>query len=81
MLIIATTRLSKAPLKGVNVSNFKLDKIFLIITAIVSAVLFIDGYNYLDGFIFAGMFIAYFMMALYEMKAEKNKAIIKIQIK
>lgn len=79
MLIIATTRLSKAPLKGVNVSNFKLDKIFLIITAIVSAVLFIDGYNYLDGFIFAGMFIAYFMMALYEMKAEKNKELLRFR--
>ena len=73
MLIIATTRLSKAPLKGVNVSSFKLDKIFLIITAVLSAVLFIDGYNYLDGFIFSGMFLAYFVMALYEMKAEKKK--------
>lgn len=37
MLLIATTRLSKAPLKGVDVSTFKLDKIFLIITAVVSA--------------------------------------------
>jgi cation:H+ antiporter len=73
MLIIATTRLSKAPLKGVDVSTFKLDKVFLIITAVLSAVLFIDGYNYLDGFIFSGMFIAYFVMALYEMKAEKKK--------
>src|ERR671926_1257323 len=70
MLLIATTRLSKAPLKGIDVSTFKLDKIFLIITAIVSAVLFIDGYNYIDGFIFAGMFVAYLIMALYEMKAE-----------
>jgi cation:H+ antiporter len=73
MLIIATTPLSKAPLKGVNVSTFKLDKIFLIITAILSAILFIDGYNYLDGFIFAVMFIAYFVMALREMNAEKKK--------
>jgi cation:H+ antiporter len=72
MLIIATTRLSKAPLKDIDVSTFKLDKIFLIVTAIVSAVLFIDGYNYLDGFIFAGMFIAYLIMALNEMKAEKK---------
>ncbi|HZC48767.1 MAG TPA: hypothetical protein VE244_06895 [Nitrososphaeraceae archaeon] len=73
MLLIATTRLSKAPLKGVDVSTFKLDKIFLIITAIVSAVLFIDGYNYIDGIIFALMFIAYLAMALFEMKAEKSK--------
>jgi cation:H+ antiporter len=72
MLIIATTRLSKAPLKGIDVSIFKLDKIFLIITAIVSAVLFIDGYNYIDGFIFAGIFVAYLIMALCEMKAENR---------
>jgi cation:H+ antiporter len=79
MLIIATTSLSKAPLKGIDVSTFKLDKIFLIITAILSAVLFIDGYNYLDGFIFAGMFIAYFVMALREMNAEKKKEKLKLR--
>ncbi len=73
MLLIATTRLSKAPLKGVDVTPFKLDKIFLIATAIISAILFIDGYNFIDGFIFAGMFGAYIVMALLEMKAE-NKA-------
>jgi cation:H+ antiporter len=73
MLLIATTRLSKAPLMGIDVSTFKLDKIFLIITAVVSAVLFIDGYNYIDGIIFAVMFIAYLAMALFEMKAEKSK--------
>jgi cation:H+ antiporter len=73
MLLIATTKLSKAPLKGVDVTTFKLDKIFLIATALVSAVLFIDGYGYYDGFIFAGMFGAYLVVALVEMKAE-NKA-------
>jgi cation:H+ antiporter len=76
MLIIATTRLSKAPLRGLDVSSFKLDKIFLFITAIVSAVLFFDGYNYLDGFIFAGIFVAYFIMALREMKIDKNKELL-----
>lgn len=76
MLIIATTGLSKAPLKGVNVSSFKLDKIFLILSAVLSAVLFVDGYNYLDGFVFSGMFLAYFVMALYEMKAEKKKELL-----
>lgn len=73
MLLVATTRLSKAPLKGIDVSTFKLDKIFLLITAVVSAALFLDGYNYIDGFIFAGMFIAYLVMALLEMRAEKKK--------
>lgn len=76
MLIIATTRLSKAPLKGIDVSTFKLDKVFLIITSIASAVLFIDGYNYFDGFIFAGMFIAYFVLALREMKVQRKKEIL-----
>ena len=73
MLLIATTKLSKAPLKGIDVRTFKLDKIFLLATALISAVLFIDGFNYIDGFIFAGMFGAYLVVALVEMKAE-NKA-------
>jgi cation:H+ antiporter len=72
MLLIATTRLSKAPLKGVDVTTFKLDKIFLLATAVISAVLFTDGYNFIDGFIFAGMFGAYLVMALLEMRAESK---------
>ncbi len=72
MILIATTRLSKAPLKGVDVTTFKLDKIFLLATAVISAVLFIDGYNFIDGIIFAGMFGAYLIMALLEMKAENK---------
>ena len=39
----------------------------------ISAVLFIDGYSYIDGIIFTGMFGAYIIVALVEMKAE-NKA-------
>src|SRR5918911_510744 len=50
MLLIATTRLSKAPMKGIPVGMFKLDKIFLLATAIISAALFINGYDFLDGF-------------------------------
>jgi cation:H+ antiporter len=72
MLIIATTRISKSPLKGINVSTFKLDKVFLLVTAIVSALLFIDGYNFLDGFIFMGFFVAYLIVALFEMRSERN---------
>ena len=37
------------------------------------ASLFIDGYNYFDGFIFAGMFTVYLGLAVYEMKREKAK--------
>src|SRR5262245_59822525 len=72
MLLIATTRLSKAPLKGVEVASFKLDKIFLLATAVISAVLFLDGYNFIDGIIFAGMFGAYLIMALREMRIENK---------
>ena len=77
MLLIATTRLSKAPLKGVDVATFKLDKIFLLATAVISAALFIDGYNFIDGIIFAAMFGAYLVMALMEMRAEKKVVKIK----
>lgn len=73
MLLIATTKLSKIPLKSIDVTAFKLDKIFLLITAVVSAVIFLDGYNYIDGVIFLGMFIAYVVMAFVEMVKEKSQ--------
>ena len=71
MLIIATTKLSKAPQKFIDVNQFKLDKILLMITAILGAVLFIDGYDFLDGIIFTGLFVAYLYFAFREMKHEK----------
>jgi len=70
MLIIATTRLSKAPLKQIDVSTFKYDMIFLILAAVISFVLFLDGFNYVDGFVFIGLFAAYIILSLYEMKVE-----------
>ncbi len=73
MLVIATTRLSKAPLKGIPVGMFKLDKIFLLATALISAVLFIDGYDFLDGFVFFSLFITYIAMAFLEMRKERKK--------
>ena len=73
MLLIATTRLSKAPMKALDVAAFKLDKIFLVITAVVSVALFIDGYNYIDGFIFLTMFLAYIGISFLEMRIEKKK--------
>ncbi len=74
MLIIATTRLSKKPIKKIKVSSFKLDKIFLLTTALISAILFIDGYNFFDGVIFTGLFATYVFMAFYEMRLEKLKS-------
>jgi len=73
MLIIATTRLSKAPQKFVDVKEFGLDKVFLVITAVAGAVLFIDGYDLLDGIIFTGLFSAYLAFAFREMKREKKQ--------
>ena len=72
MLIIATTRLSKAPLKRIDVSTFKVDKVFLLVSALISAVLLLDGYNFIDGFIFVGMFVAYVLIAFIEMKREQK---------
>lgn len=73
MLLIATTRLSKFPLKSIDISAFKMDKIFLIITAIVSAIVFIDGYNFVDGIIFTGMFAVYIGIAFFEMIRSKSQ--------
>jgi cation:H+ antiporter len=73
MLLIATTRLSKFPSMCIDVSAFKMDKIFLVITAIVSAALFIDGYNYVDGIIFTGMFAVYIGIAFFEMIRSRSQ--------
>lgn len=72
MLIIATTRLSKAPQKFVDVKEFGLDKVFLIITAIAAAIMFIDGFDLIDGVILAGLFTVYLGFAFREMKKEKR---------
>jgi cation:H+ antiporter len=77
MLLIATTRLSKAPLKGIPVGMFKLDKIFLLGTALISAALFVDGYNFIDGFAFSALFLAYIIMAFLEMREERRRESLK----
>jgi cation:H+ antiporter len=78
MLLIATTRLSKAPMKGIPVGMFKLDKIFLLATAIISAALFINGYNFLDGFVFSALFLTYIVLAFIEMKNERKRESLRI---
>ncbi len=72
MLLIATTRLSKAPLKEINVKEFQLDKYLLIITAVVSLIMFIDGFDFIDGIIFSGLFGVYLYFAYREMRKEKS---------
>ena len=71
MLIIATTKLSKAPMKFIDVKQFKLDTVLLIITAIAGAIMFIDGYEIIDGIIFSIMFAVYLYLAFREIKHEK----------
>lgn len=81
MLVIATTRLSKAPQKFIDVKEFGLDKVFLIITAVAGAVMFIDGYDIVDGIIFAGMFAVYLGFAFKEMKKEKaEKKLVPLEV-
>jgi cation:H+ antiporter len=80
MLIIATTKLSKAPQKFIDVRQFKMDKILLVITAVVGAVLFIDGYNVIDGIIFTGFFGAYLYLAFREMKHEKKEETLESEL-
>ena len=80
MLIIATTRLSKAPQKFIDVKEFGLDRIFLIITAVAGAVMFIDGYTIIDGIVFAGLFTIYLGFAFREMKKEKRMEPLKVSL-
>ncbi len=72
MLLISTTRLSKSPLKKLDVSSFGTDKIFLLVSAVLSAILLIDGYNYIDGFIFIGIFVGYIIIAFIELRKEQK---------
>ncbi|MDE1726478.1 MAG: sodium:calcium antiporter [Thaumarchaeota archaeon] len=73
MLIIATTRLSKSPQKFIDVTQFKMDKILLVITSVVGAVLFVNGYDMTDGILFSGLFGTYLYLAYREMKKEKTQ--------
>jgi cation:H+ antiporter len=66
MILIATTRLSKKAVKEINIESFKLDLVFLILTAILGVVMFIDGYDIIDGFIFLTVFIIYLIFAFQE---------------
>jgi cation:H+ antiporter len=73
MLIIATTNLSKAPQPIIYVKEFKMDKILLVITAVVAAITFVNGYDVTEGILFAGLFVVYLYLAFREMKKEKHQ--------
>ncbi len=80
MLIIATSKLSKAPQKFVDVQQFKLDKILLVITAVVGAMLFVDGYDVIDAAIFTAFFGVYLYLAFREMRQEKKKEVLGYEL-
>ncbi|HKU33023.1 MAG TPA: hypothetical protein VJR22_04185 [Candidatus Nitrosotalea sp.] len=80
MLIIATTRLSKSPQKFIDVKEFKLDKILLVITAVIGAVTFVNGYDVSDAILFCGLFGAYLYLAYKEMKKEKKQERLESQL-
>jgi len=75
MIIIATTRLSKAPQKFIDVREFKMDKILLAITAVVAAITFVNGYDVTEAILFAGLFVVYLYFAFREMKKDKQDSL------
>jgi cation:H+ antiporter len=80
MIVIATTRLSNAPQKFINVHEFKMDKILLVITAVISAITFVNGYNFTEGILFASLFTAYLYLAFREMKKDKKQDSLKTEL-
>src|SRR5579872_1002148 len=80
MLIIATTRLSKSPQKFIDVKEFKMDKILLVVTAVIGAVTFVNGYDASDAMLFSGLFGTYLYLAYREMKKEKKQERLEYQL-
>lgn len=80
MLIISTTRLSKSPQKFVDVREFGLDKILLVITAVIGALTFLNGYDIYDAFLFSGLFVLYVYLAYREKKKEKEQERLGFQL-
>jgi cation:H+ antiporter len=74
-VLIATTRLSLRPTKEINTNVFKLDFYFMLLTAVFSVVLFIDGYDIIDGIIFALFYFAYVYLAFKESKIEREETL------
>ncbi len=80
MIIISTTRLSKSPQQFINVHEFKMDKILLIVTAIVAAITFVNGYDVTEGILFAGLFGVYLYLAFKEMKKDSKQDLLKTEL-
>jgi cation:H+ antiporter len=74
-VLIATTRLSLRPTKEINTNVFKLDFYFMLLTAVFSVILFIDGYDIIDGIIFALFYFAYVYLTFKESKIEREETL------
>jgi len=72
-VLIATTRLSLRPMKEIETGVFKLDFYFMLLTAVLSVILFIDGYDIMDGIIFAFLYLIYVYFAYRESKVEREE--------
>jgi cation:H+ antiporter len=75
MVLIATTKLSLNPAKELNVSFFKLDFYYLLLTAVVSVITFMNGYDIYDAIIFAGLYIGYVYQSYKESHKERTESI------
>jgi cation:H+ antiporter len=80
MIVIATTRLSKAPQQFIDVHEFKMDKTLLVITAVIAAITFVNGYDVIEGILFTGLFVAYLYLAFREMKKDKKQDSFKTEL-
>ncbi len=70
MILVATTRLSRKPALSINVSGFKMDLFFLISSAILGVLLFMDGYSFVDGVTLLFVYAAYIYFSYKERTSE-----------
>ncbi|HLI45699.1 MAG TPA: hypothetical protein VKU94_00720, partial [Geobacterales bacterium] len=75
MVLVATTRLSLNPSKVLNVGSFKLDFYYLLLTAVIAVITFMNGYDIFDAIIFAALYFAYvyqsYKESIYERENEE----------
>ncbi len=73
MVLVATTRLSLRPAKEIDVGSFKLDFFYLLFTAVIAVITFMDGYDMLDFFIFLFLYLFYSYQSYKESNIEREE--------
>jgi len=71
MILIATTKLSLRPSKVLNVEGFKIDFYYLLLTAVISVITFMNGYDMIDAIIFTALYFSYIYQSFIESKKER----------